>query len=722
MRRSANLKQNKSIMSNPEGYANFEIYMIPVNRRAEPVRITFSETFDGFPTFSRDGGTFSWTSNRGDGKSQIFTADWNHDAAMAALGGAGTAVASDIDTSDAEDVARDSVSRTSPEFVPEDILRHVDYLCRPELEGRMTGSRGERMATSYVAAYLDSLGFVPAGDVDPQTGEATWFQEFEFPAGARLGENNELMVGDDAVALDDHWRPLTFSDTGEFSSDVVAFAGYGMIAPETENLGAYDSFVHLDVTDKWVMVFRFMPEDVTPEWRQERNFYSQLRVKAANVRDRGGKGLLIVSGPNSQVKQQVIPLSRDSALGKISIPVISISDELAQQILSAAKPEQDLRWWQTDLDKGEQKIGFDIPNMTITANVDVEQLRGVGRNVVGRLQFGETPHDEAVIIGAHIDHLGRGGAGSLAREDEATQIHYGADDNASGVSAMLEISQFLAAQERAGRITSGRDLVVAGWSGEELGLHGSDHFVDQCIEQLGQEVELPAEEGKEPRTIKSINSRYVAYLNMDMVGRFDGKLVLQGLGSSDWWSGEIEKRNLVTGLQLKQSKDTSLPTDATEFYQAGVPILAAFTGSHQDYHTPRDTPDKLNYEKAADIAKLMGLITRSLITGDSLPGYQEYKSDEPAMRVAMRASLGTSPDYTEEVQGVMLKSVRSNSPADKAGVQGGDVVVELAGQKVENVYDYTNAIGALKVGQEVTIVVMRDGERVELAITPESSQ
>ena len=271
----------------------------------------------------------------------------------------------------------------------------------------MTGSPGERMATSYVAAYLDSLGFVPAGDVNG-SGETTWFQEFEFPAGALLGEDNALVVGGEAAALDEDWRPLTFTDTGEFSGEVV-FAGYGMDAPKTDNFGAYDSFVHLDVTDKWVMVFRFLPEDVDPKWRQERNFYSQLRVKAANVRDRGGKGLLIVSGPNSQVKQQVIPLSRDSALGKISIPVISISDELAQKILSTV--DQDLGWWQTQLDNGDQKLGFEIAGLTVDANVDVQQLRGTGRNVVGRLQFGDQPSDESVIIGAHIDHLGRGGAG-----------------------------------------------------------------------------------------------------------------------------------------------------------------------------------------------------------------------------------------------------------------------------------------------------------------------
>jgi hypothetical protein len=475
--------------------------------------------------------------------------------------------------------------------------------------------------------------------------------------------------------------------------------------------------VHLDVTDKWVLVFRFLPEDVTPERRQELNFSSQLRIKAANVRDRGGRGLLVVSGPNSQVRQQVISLSGDSALGKISIPVISISDEVAEQMMKSAK--QDLKWWQTQLDSGDPQIGFDFPAMTISADIDVIQRRGRGRNVVGRLQFGETPTDQAVMVGAHVDHLGRGGSGSMAREeDEKGMIHFGADDNASGVAGMLEVAEYLATEKRNGKIKAGRDLVVAAWSGEELGLFGSSYFVKQEQRDI---LHKPLATDKEVANL-SINSKYVAYLNMDMIGRFDKKLVLQGLGSSDWWSGEIEKRNLATGILLQQSLDTNLPTDATEFYRAGVPILAAFTGTHEDYHTPRDTPEKLNYPMAAKIARLMGLITRSLVTGDEMPRYKEYKSEEPVMRVAMRASLGTSPDYTAEVTGTMIKSVRSNSPADKAGIQGNDVVVELAGSTVENVYDYTNAISALKVGETVKIVVMRDGQRVELEITPESSK
>ncbi len=710
-------------IANPEGYSNFEVYLIPAEGRQEPVRVTWTEGFDGFPTFTNDGATYSWTSNRNGNISQLFSADWNHEAALASIGLKPDSVKTEsgtdddsvsVDTNADEATGREATGLTSPGFDQQDVLRHVDYLCRPELEGRMTGSVGERRATAYAAAYLDSLGFVPAGDVDAATGKPTWYQNFEFPAGARLGEKNQFRINDTVAKIGDDWSPLNFSGTGNFEGK-VAFAGYGIVAPKSDHGEEYDSFVHLDVTDKWVLVFRFLPENVTPERRQELNFHSQLRVKAANVRDRGGRGLLIVSGPNSGVKQQVIQLGSESALGKVSIPVISISDELASTMMKAAG--QELPWWQTQLDSGDPQIGFDFPDITVNCHVDVIQQHGRGRNVVGRLQFGEHASETAVLVGAHIDHLGRGGSSSMARDEaEKTLIHYGADDNASGVAGLLEIAEYLAAEKRSGKIKSGRDLIVAAWSGEELGLFGSSYFVKR------QQRELQGKPQASDQDLSgvSINSRFVAYLNMDMIGRFDGKLVMQGLGSSDWWGAEIEKRNLVTGLPLQQSLDTNLPTDAAEFYRAGVPILAAFTGTHNDYHTPRDTPEKLDYPSTAKIAKLVGLIARSLVTGDEIPQYKEHKGVETNMRFTGRASLGTSPDYTTEVVGTMIKSVRSGSPADKAGIQGNDVVVELAGRTIENVYDYTNAIGALKVGEAVTIIVLRKNERLELTITPES--
>jgi S1-C subfamily serine protease len=151
-----------------------------------------------------------------------------------------------------------------------------------------------------------------------------------------------------------------------------------------------------------------------------------------------------------------------------------------------------------------------------------------------------------------------------------------------------------------------------------------------------------------------------------------------------------------------------------------VPILSAFTGAHSEYHTPRDTPEKLNYDGAAQVARLMGLIAQGLATSESPPDYIPQSVKQPTTSGRLRAYLGTIPDYAEEVQGVMLSGVGKDGPADKAGVKSRDVIVEMAGKKIENIYDYTHAIEALKIGEPVKMTVLRNGQRVELEITPES--
>ena len=210
---------------------------------------------------------------------------------------------------------------------------------------------------------------------------------------------------------------------------------------------------------------------------------------------------------------------------------------------------------------------------------------------------------------------------------------------------------------------------------------------------------------------------------MDMVGRMKDQVVLQGVSSSSYWPSVIESKNVVVGLPITLSNETDLPTDASSFYRAGIPILSAFTGSHTDYHTPRDTPEKLNYPDAARIARLMGLITRSLATVEQAPDFikQEAKT-EKAPRAGLRAWLGSVPSYGDDVVGVLLSDVSKGGPAEKAGVQGGDIVVELDGISLENIYDYTAVLDAIKIGKETSITVMRNGKRIKLRITPGSRQ
>ncbi|MEZ6097120.1 MAG: M20/M25/M40 family metallo-hydrolase [Pirellulaceae bacterium] len=687
--------------TNKLGFDNFELYIVDADGEQAPVRVSSTHGFDGLATWDRAGKRLTWTSNRTtDKSSQIFVGDWNHEAAMAALG-LSDDESDEVDVSDAQSAANQSAQTTTVDYTPVDFRRHVEYLCDSGLEGRMTGSAGERKATAYVATYMDFLGLKPAGD------QGGWFQSFEFPAGAELGQYNHLQFGETIYKQNEDWRPLTFSKSGSMRPTQVVFAGYGMVAPEEGDVAAYDSYGDIDVKDKWVVMFRYFPEDAGDEARQHFQYHSSLRKKAMDARDKGAAGIIIVSGPNSAAKEQLVPMERDFSISGTSVFAISVTDDVASKWFEAAG--KDLKTVQTELDAGKDTQAFDLENVSLISHIEVEQKKGIGRNVIGRLQFGAEPSEQVIVVGAHVDHLGNGrSSNSLARGDEETLIHFGADDNASGVAAMLEIAEQMAQMKKDGKIDAKRDVIFAAWSGEELGLQGSQFFVESFEKTKGDE---------KPNLYPEI----AAALNMDMVGRYDGKLILQGIGSSPEYWKKAAGKNSVTRLNLSLSDDTTLPTDASSFYKAGVPILSAFTGSHKDYHTPRDTPEKLKYEEASRIAKLMGLICMSLVRDDDPPAYQKHESASARTSSpgrAMRAYVGSIPDYGGEVKGVLMSGATEGSPAAEAGIQAGDIVVELAGRKIENINEYAIVIGSLKPGVETTIVVERGGERVELKLTP----
>jgi Zn-dependent M28 family amino/carboxypeptidase len=551
-----------------------------------------------------------------------------------------------------------------------------------------------------------------------------------------------------------------------------------LVAPEGEKIPAYDSYTHLDVKDKWVVVFRDMPQDIKPEIRQHWARYSSPRRKATVARDLGARGILFVSGPTSGHTTELIRFDRDASQAGVSMAVISIDNATAAEILAAAGKK--LADEQKALDHGEPAMGYAIDGVKFAASVRIERKTGTGRNVLARLRTAPAPVANAVsnaaesaiaktgtvtdakptdentadentgdekpagrpmvIIGAHIDHLGvGGGASSLARDEERDEVHVGADDNASGVAAMLEIAQYLAREQKLGRLDSKRDVLIAAWSGEELGLFGSQAFTKSFFDLFPDAPRTPNPFGdvkNDPQAAaiaaahgmtmdeEPLTAAVTGYLNLDMVGRLRDKLVIQGVGSSPTWAEEVQRRNVPVGLELQLDKTaTRLPTDAAAFVPREVPILAAFTGAHEDYHTPRDTPDKLNYEGAAKIANLFGLIARGLVTTDEPPVFElseEAQRDE-APRANLTAYLGTIPDYVPgEVKGMKLSGVAGEGPAAKAGIRGGDVITELAGRKIENVYDYTFAIESLKIGQPVKVVLMREGKKIEVEVTPKA--
>ncbi|HWN95003.1 MAG TPA: M28 family peptidase [Methylomirabilota bacterium] len=711
--------------ANKLGFANFELYVVDARGEREPARVTYTDGFDGLPSFSPDGKQLTWTSNRGtENKSQLFIANWNHDAARRALAAAPVRTS----TNAAIQVAQPTSATNGPATHASSLQRlsnDVVYLASPKLEGRMTGSLGAREAAEFIAAQLKATRVESAGEA------RSYFQPFSFNAGVRMLTNDNaltLLTNRETPAtffnIKTDFRPLSFTSNGTAAGEVV-FVGYGLVVPGKAGEG-YDSYAGLNVSNKVVLALRYVPEDVDAQRRQELNRYAGLRYKAMLARERGAAAILFVTGPNSPNAGDLAALASDSTSGGSGIIAVSVTTNVTAPMFAARGKE--LKTIQSQLDKEDPHAegSFVLSNVSASVTAAVKQLKRTDRNVLGSLPAmvgrgvltapptGDTttrraedtapdqPLQEFILVGAHYDHLGFGEGGAMLRSGEDNKIHPGADDNASGAAVVLELARLLADEQHRNPALLQRGVVFAFWSGEELGVLGSSHFAEHPTVPL---------------------SNIVAYINFDMVGRLrDKKLMLQGVGSSSAWRRWIERRNVSAGFSAVLQEDPYLPTDVTAFYPRGIPVLSFFTGSHDDYHRPTDTADKVNYDGVERIVKFARGLILDAANAPQRPDYLKVATSDKGggSRENLRAYLGTIPDYATEVQGVKLSGVRGGSPAEKAGLQSGDIIVEFAGQKIANIYDYTYALDAVKIGQAMDIVVMRNGQRVSIKATPEA--
>jgi hypothetical protein len=389
-------------------------------------------------------------------------------------------------------------------------------------------------------------------------------------------------------------------------------------------------------------------------------------------------------------------MSFDTAIAGSGIPAASVSEKVATELLKGGPSLDSV---QKDLDSGNPHVaGFDLPNLTVMLKTAIVREKQTGRNVIAYLPATTTVPGMTkpwIAIGAHYDHLGRGAHGnSLAGKEDAGRPHVGADDNASGTAAVLAIAESLAKDS-----IRKRNLLVALWSGEEIGLVGSNAFVNMPAVPI---------------------DRMAAYLNFDMVGRMqDNKLTVQATGTSPAWPSMLERANVAAGFDLTLAPDPYQPTDVASFNQASVPCLTFTTGAHVDYHKPSDTPDKIDYPDLDRIADFAATIVRRLMESSDAPQFTKVEqSSQTASRTGVRVFTGTIPDYTSNAKGLLLGGVVGGGPAEQAGLQKGDVVVEIAGQSIANIYDYTYALELLKIGQAVKVVYMRGTERHETTLTP----
>jgi len=572
---------------------------------------------------------------------------------------------------------------TAPSITEEEILGHIKYLASDRLEGRSPGSPGGEEAARYIASEFEKAGLVPQGD------SGTYYQKFTFPGEVVLGESNSLnlVINGERTELEigKDYYPLGFSENGNASGDIV-FAGYGITAPEA----GYDDYSGLDVKGKVVLVLRYTPDGL----RYDSPFfnYSTLRYKALNAREHGAAAVLFTTPFSGDGEEAVKHPSLDYSPSDSGIQAAVITEDIAGEILSLSGRNPD------EVAKnlsGRKPDSFSIPGARADISTDIVQKNIETANVLGFVE-GSDPElgKEVVIVGAHYDHLGRGDGNSMAGTAGRGQIHNGADDNASGVAALIELAEYFSHK----REQLDRSLLFIAFSGEEIGLLGSTYYIEHPAIPL---------------------DRTVAMINMDMIGRLrEDNLIVFGLGSSPGWKRLILAANEGPDLNLSFQDAAFGPSDQSVFYTCEIPAVQFFTGLHEDYHTPADDWEMINSSGEKRLLDLVSGLIGELSSGSNNLIFN--KGSEKTENVAgLKIYLGTVPDYSARASGVRLTGVREGSPASAAGLRAGDTIIELDGKEIKNIYDYSYTLNALKPGDPTELKILRGEEKITLEIIPE---
>jgi aminopeptidase YwaD len=585
------------------------------------------------------------------------------------------------------------VSTLSPD--PELLKKHVTKLASDELEGRKPGTAGADKAARYIADQFSNYGLDCAAPKSTCRGAGNnhpgYMKEFPFIASVQLAKNNSLNIWRNgrasSISLRTDWMPIGFSSNGSLSQTKLVFAGYGITATDLK----HDDYANIDAKDKIALVFASTPDGDNQHGQFSR--YSDVRWRAIAAKDHGAKALIVIASDDKFAEDRLSRLSYDQTAGEAGLPVIAISRQAAAKLFGLAGPAEMGRVEKSPDTWAEQKL----PESTVSLSIDITRRSVPAYNVVATLE-GSDPNlkREFIVIGAHYDGLGRGGE-SNSRAPGSNEVHHGADDNASGTAGLLELARIFSAEKTKLR----RSIVFVAFSAEESGLIGSNHYVNNPAVPLADSV---------------------AMINMDMVGRLrDGKLSVGGIGTS------AEFRKLVEGLNggargftLQLSEDGFGPSDHSSFYAKQIPVLFFYTGTHEDYHRPSDTAEKINYEGEAKVVDFVGAIVRAIDSSDARPAYILARSRSGGRSMSFRVYLGTVPNYAESNEGMLLDAVRDDSPASRAGIKTGDKIVKLAGREIKNVYDYTYSLGEMKPDQEYEVEVIRGGERLTLKITPQA--
>jgi len=576
-----------------------------------------------------------------------------------------------------------AASTPVPQADPARYLADVKVLASPEMEGRGAGTKGIERAKQLIEKRYKALGLQPAG-------VRGYEQPFTVITGARLKSDNNLLVesadGKKELNINSDFVPFSFSSSEQVTAHVV-FVGYGATADEFH----YDDYAGIDVKDKVVVLLRYEPSGFAEKsGHQGLTQHSQLIAKAINARNHGAKAVIVVNGKLGDGEEDLLTrFGSVSGPENIGIVFAQVKNAVADCWLqSSGKSLKDV---QEQINSSTKPASFELPDsLRLSLHIDIETTRAVVHNVLAWLP-GQT--DEYVIVGAHYDHLGRGNVDSLS-PSQIGQIHPGADDNGSGTAGVLELARLLAPQ----RGQFKRSILFMNFAGEELGLLGSAAWVKDPTRPL---------------------NKAVAMINMDMIGRIkDDKVYIGGVGTGSTFRAVLEQAQKDTPFKVEYSPGGYSSSDHTSFVAKKIPVLFFFSGLHSDYHKPSDTWDKINAPSAARLLDMVGNVTLQLANADAPPTFHVVAEDKPSGGggAGYGPYFGSIPDFGQTENGVKFSDVKPNSPAAKAGLKAGDILIQFGDKPIKNLYDFTDALRRSKVGDVVEVKVLRDGQPVTASV------
>jgi Zn-dependent M28 family amino/carboxypeptidase len=551
-----------------------------------------------------------------------------------------------------------------------ELRAHMGFLASEELEGRGTGDHSLKVAAKYIESEFAECG------IKPPPGQKSYFQEIPFTI-RKLTETPQLSIkratgSEEKLKHEKGFTVMSFSGEGEQAIEVV-FAGYGITAPEKK----YDDYKGVDVKGKAVLVLRYAPKYSIRDARFVDRKHAYLHTKYENAVKHGASAFLLVTGVKHS-KDQSPSEERSFARGgkeqkQNKVPAFHISPQAAQKLLGDKK----LKELEEEIEKNLKPASFELKDTRITASVKFESSDAGVRNVIGFIE-GSDPQlkKEVVVIGAHYDHLGR----------YKDRIYFGADDNASGTCALIEAAEAFTL----GKKKPARSILFIAFAAEEVGLVGSRYYVEHPLVPLKDTVFM---------------------VNMDMVGRAKEDSANIGGGKM---TPEIEKicRECAekAGLKTRMGEMPGGGSDQVPFFDKNIPSIFIISSSNPDYHTPRDTMDKINYPTMTRVAKMAYLITNTMANLPKRPEVDIAGLKKRAQRKrANRPYLGINFDETDK--GVQISRVSENSPAQDAGLKPQDIVLSIKDTRIKSSRDLWEVIRKLKAGEEIEIEVLRGGKK-----------